>query len=277
MKKENIDIKKLKEALHIAEANLKETENKNSMRAKYKSKKINKALEKAYATLNLGDYTQKEIDKRTDKVWESLLEENTVIAVLIFFFGIALSGTLVFATYQAYSFFQSTLDAKHHLSKELEDKINSLVKVNYMEQNTVSLYDDVKLKDSDGLTTSPKELSITNSSKEVPGFNYHVNYYISLIPMNDPEANTIDKEHIKYSYSYKDTKTGKYFESEIGTLNDLKIQKDGSLLLTTGTQKLDSKTDFKIKFWVSINAPSETENKTYTFQFKVDSDVEEVK
>lgn len=267
-----INTKLLKEALQVAETTLQDLEDDKSINANRKRKRINKALEKAYATLNLGDYTQHEIDKRTDEVWKSLLDDDNYLALLIFFFGILLSGTIVFTVFQAYSFIQYNLD-QDRKNSQVTEELSSLVNVNYKEERIISLYDQMTVKDSVGLNNPPEEFTISNDSSLVNGLDYLVNYYIYLVPLNDPTSHLIDKKYIKYRYSYKDSVTGKYFESEIGTLADLPVREDGTLLLTKGTQNKDSKTDFKVTFWLGLGAPNEEQGATYTFKFKVDADI----
>lgn len=268
----DIDLSLLKEAIKVAEETLKDIENDETIKAKNKRKKISRALEKAYATINVGDFTEKTIAKRTDEVWESLLDENRPLAFLIFIFGIILSGTFVFTAYQTYSFIKFNLDpTKNNI--DFNEEISSLVKVDYKEQSIVSLYDQMSVKDSTGLQNPPEEFTIKNDSSEVPDLNYLVNYYVYLAPLNNKDDKIIDKEYIKYKYSYKDSKTGKYYESNIGTLADLSVQEDGTMLLTKGTQSKDSKTDFKVIFWIGVNIPNEQQGSSYTFKFKVDADV----
>lgn len=262
----------LKEALEVAENTLLELED-NSFKTCHKRKKINIAVEKAYATLNLGGYSQRVIDKRTDEVWNSMLDDSNHIAALIFFFGILLSGTIVFTVYQAYAFFQNNLDAeKYKDNYNFTGDLSSLVKVNYKSEGIVSLYDESSAKDSDGLKNVPQEFTISNNSNEEKDFDYVVNYYVYLTPLNDPSSKLIDKKFIKYRYTFKDSSTGKYYESKVGTLDELSLDQDGSMLLTKGTQNKDSKTDFKVTFWVGLGTLKE-ENSSYTFKFKVDTDV----
>lgn len=272
MKEVNIEL--LKEALNVAEETLLDIENDKSNHAEHRRKKITRAVEKAYATLNIGDYSQKKIDKRTDEVWQSLLEDNQPLAVLVMIFGIILAGTFVFTAYQTYSFIKFNLDNTRNVG-ELTEEVSSLVKVNYKEQSIVSLYDQMSVKDSTGLKNPPEEFSIENDSSEIPGVNYAVNYYVYLVPLNDPKAKLIGEEYIKYKYTYKDSKTGKYYESNIGTLKDLPLKEDGTYLLTKGTQVRDSVTDFKVIFWIGVNIPNEQQGSSYTFKFKVDADITE--
>lgn len=268
----DIDLSLLKEAIKVAEETLKDIENDDTIKAKNKRKKINKALEKAYATINVEDFTEKTIAKRTDEVWESLLDENRPLAFLIFIFGIILSGTFVFTAYQTYSFIKFNLDpTKNNI--DFNEELSSLVKVDYKEQSIVSLYDQMSVKDSTGLQNPPEEFTIKNDSSEVPDLNYLVNYYVYLAPLNNKDDKLIDKEYIKYKYTYKDSSTGKYYESNIGTLADLPVEEDGTMLLTKGTQNKDSKTDFKVIFWIGVNIPNEQQGSSYTFKFKVDADV----
>ena len=272
MKETNLSL--LKEALYVAEETLKSIEDDENVRAKNKRKRITKAVEKAYLTLNMNEYTDKELAKRTDQIWESLLDENRPLAFLIFIFGIILSGTFVFTAYQTYSFIRFNLDPTKN-NQEFTEELSSLVKVDYKEQSTVSLYDQMSVKDSTGLQNPPQEFSIKNDSSEVPDLNYIVNYYVYLAPLNDPKTKLIGKEYIKYKYSYKDSKTGKLYESNIGTLADLPEKEDGTLLLAKGTQNKDSRTDFKVIFWIGVNIPNEQQGSSYTFKFKVDADVAE--
>lgn len=263
----NID--KLNEAIETAENVLEEIKDQDNSRAKRKRKRINKALETAYATLNKKEYTQKEIDKKTDEVWRSLMDDDYLV-IIVFLFGFLLSGAIIYTVFQAYSFIHSNWDPERN-DPEITEELSELVKVDYIENNIVSLYDQVTVSDKVGLNNAPQEFTISNDSSEVGALNYMVHYSVNIVPMNDPNVKLIDKRYIKYKYTYVDSSTGKSYESPIGTLDDLVENADGSLLLTNGTQLKDSKTDFKVTFWISSLATNDQQGATYTFAFKVNA------
>ncbi|MCI8498225.1 MAG: hypothetical protein HFG33_02360 [Bacilli bacterium] len=265
-------IDKLKEAIETAERFLEETEDEESGKTKRKRKRVNKALEKAYDTLNKKTYVQSEIDKRTDEVWKSLMDEENYLAIIIFIFGFVLSGTIIFTVFQAYSFIQTNWDPERK-DVELTKELNDLISVDYTEKNIISLYDQMTVPDKVGLKNPPQEFTISNDSSKVGSLNYLVHYSVNLVLMNDPNAKLIDKRFIKYKYSYKDSNTGKTFESNVETLADLEENPDGSLLLTKGVQLKDAKTDFKVTFWISSLAQNDQQGRTFTFAFNVNAAV----
>lgn len=265
------NIELLNEAIETAEKVLVDIEDDDSGKAKRKRKRINKALEHAYATLNTKEYTNRELDKRTDEIWKSLIDDDHFLLLLIFFFGFTLSGAVIFTVFQAYSMLQDHWDPEI-TTPPITEEVSDLIEVNYKEENIVSFYDQMTVSDEKGLMNTPEEFTISNSSKKVGGLNYLVHYYVQIVPLNDPTSHTIDKRYIKYRYSYKDS-NGKTFESPIGTLADLTEGPDGTLLLTKGTQKRDEVTDFKINFWLSSHATNDNQGGIYTFQFKVDASI----
>jgi len=268
------DLKKLNEAIEIAEKFLEDIEEENNARINRKRKRVIKALENAYELLNREEYTQKEVDKKTDDIWEAMMDDDNVLAIIIFFFGFLLSGVAIFTVFQAYSFIQINWDQDpSERYPELNEELSELVTVNYIEENIISLYDQMTVSDKVGLQNPPEEFTISNDSSKVGSLNYLVHYSVNIVPLNDPKAKLIDKEFIKFKYTYKDSKSGKYYESKIGTLDELSINPDGSMLLTKGTQKKDSKTDFKVIFWISALASNEEQGSSYTMAFKVNAAV----
>lgn len=266
----NIDIEKLKEAIETAEKVLEEIKDDDSRKKEKKRKRINKALEKAYELLNRDSYTQKEVDKRTDDIWIALMDDDHFLALIVFFFGFVLSGTILYAVFQAYSFIQTNWDPDTK-QEEFTQDLAEQVKVNYVETSVVSLYDQMSVSDQKGLQNPPQEFTIENDSTTLGNINYRVNYSVNIVPLNDPNAKLIDKKYIKYKYFYKDSKDGKTYESKVGTLDELKVNDDGSILLTTGIQDRDTKTDFKVIFWISSHATNKEQGASYTMQFKVNA------
>lgn len=263
-------IDKLKEAIDVAEKYLDDIEEEDTYKIRRKRKRVTKALESAYEILNNKEYTEKEIDKKTDDIWASLIDDDPIMFIFIFILGIFLSAAVIFVVFQAYSFIEHNLDPEIK-DPDITEEVSSLVKVNYIEENVVSLYNQMSVADNVGLQNPPQEFTISNSSEDVKALNYLVHYSVNIVPMNDPKAKLLNEKHIKYKYTYKDSHTGKFYESAVGTLADLKTNPDGSLLLTKGTQAKDSKTDFKVIFWVSSHALNSEQGSTYTFAFKVNA------
>lgn len=265
----NIDL--LNEAITVAEKVLEDIENEDNFKANRKRKRINNALENAYATLNKKEYTEKEIKDRTDEVWNSLVDKDPVAIFFLFLIGFSLSGIVIFTVYQTYSFLNKHLDPdpeSHY--PVLTEETSSKIKVNYIETDVVSLYNQMSISDSEGLKKDPKKFTISNSSKEIGKSNYFVKYFVNIVPLNDPNANLLNEEHIKLKYTYTDF-NGEYRESEIMTLADLHKNQDGTFTLTEGNQKMDKSTDFEVYIWISAHATNEEMGATYTFKFKVDA------
>jgi len=270
--KKKIDLRKLTDVIEVAEKFLEENKDQDNSKINRKKKRVTEALEKAYELLNRNEYTQKEVDKKTDDIWEALIDNNNVLLFLIFFFGLALSGVVIFTVFHAYSFIQINWDPEI-ITPNVNQEISNLVKVNYIEENIISLYDQMTVSDQVGLRNKPQEFTIKNDSSEVGSLNYLVHYSVNIVPMNDPNAKLINKKYIKYKYIYKDSKRGKYYESKIGTLDELSVNPDGSLLLTKSTQARDTYTDFKVYFWISSLAKNDQQGATYTMAFKVNAAV----
>lgn len=267
----NIDVKKLNEAIEVAEQALKNIEDSDTFRAKRKRRRINNALEGAYETLNKGEYGQKEIDKRTDDIWDALVDSSPFMMLFIFFCGFLLSGAVVFTLYQAYSFIEKCTDSEFNKNNpSLTPELSSLVEVEYLEEKIVQLKDQMSVSDAKGLLNPPQEFIIKNNSGKVGELQYLVKYEVKLVPLNDPSAKLISPEYIKYRYTYKDSKTGKYYESPIKTLEETKNE-SGSYIIDTGTQGRDGETKYNVVFWISSLAPDAEMGSTYTFQFKVDA------
>jgi len=271
MSEANIDVRKLNEAIEVAEQALKNIEDSDTFKAKRKRRKINNALEGAYETLNKVEYGQKEINKRTDDIWDALVDSSPFMMLFIFLFSFLLSGAVVFTLYQAYSFIEKCTDSEFNKNNPvLTPEISSLVDVEYLEDSIVQLFDQMSVSDAKGLLNPPQEFTIRNTSDKVGGVQYLVKYEVKLVPLNDPSAKLISPEYIKYRYTYKDSKTGKYYESPIKTLAETEND-DGTYIIDTGTQGRDGETTYKVVFWISSLAPDREMGSTYTFQFKVDA------
>lgn len=267
----NID--KLNEAIAVAEKVLEDIENEDTIRANRKRKRVTNALEHAYATLNLKEYTENEVKARTDEIWKALVDDDPIAMFFLFLVGFSLSGALIFTVYQAYSFLESHLDKVAESEYPvLTEEITSKVKVEYKENNIVSLYDQMSVKDSVGLQNKPQSFTITNRSIDIGKINYKVKYEIFIEPLNDPKAHLLKEEHIKLKYTYTD-QDGVLRESEIMTLADLPKTSDGTMLLNRGEQSKDSHTDYDVYFWISDHAQDDEQGATYTLKFKVDASV----
>lgn len=265
---QNID--KLNEAITVAEKVLEDIENVDNHKTNNKRKKINKALEHAYATLNLKDYSDQEIKNRTDEVWKSLVDNDPITLFFLFLVGFSLSGVMIFTVYQAYSLLETHLDRdpeSHY--PVLTEETSSKIKVDYIENNIISLYDEMSIDDSAGLQKDPQKFTISNDSNDIGKQNYLVKYAVYIQPLNDPKAKLLNKDHIKLKYNYVDEK-GILHESKIMTLDDLSSSSDGSLLLMQGEQPRDSHHDFEVRFWISSLASNEEQGATYTMKFKID-------
>ncbi len=267
----NIDVRKLNEAIEVAEQALKNIEDSETFRAKRKRKRINNALEGAYETLNKSEYGQKEVDKRTDDIWDALVDSSPFMMLFIFFCGFLLSGAVAFTLYQAYSFIEKCTDSEFNKNNPpVTPELSSLVNVEYVEDSIVQLVDQMSVSDAKGLLNPSQKFTIRNNSDKVGGLQYLVNYEVKLVPLNDPSAKLISPKYIKYRYTYKDYRTGKLYESPIKTLEETKMDK-GTYIIDTGTQGRDGVTEYNVVFWISSLAPDEEMSSTYTFQFKVDA------
>ncbi len=268
----NIDVKKLNEAIAVAEKALDNLEDVETFRAKRKRKRITNALEGAYETLNKSEYGQKEIDKRTDDIWDALVDSSPFMMLFIFFCGFLLSGAIAFTLYQAYSFIEKCTDSEFNKNNpDLTPELSSLVEVEYLEDRVVNLRNQMSVDDAKGLLNPPQEFTIKNNSGKVGDLQYLVKYEVKLVPLNDPSAKIINPEYIKYRYTYKDSKTGKLYESPIKTLKETKCDENGIYTIDTGMQGRDGETKYNVIFWISSLAPDQEMSSTYTFQFKVDA------
>ncbi len=268
--KESLNYDKLKEVIELAEKELEEIKNKKGLKNRLKRHKITKALESAYKILNDKNkqINQSFINKGIEKVLFSLTEVEPLSFMIIYLLGTTLSGLVVFTSYQAYSLIENQKDYNdvYNVTQEVSD----LVEVNYTENNIVSLYDQMSVSDEKGLKNKPQEFTISNNSEKIKTVDYLVNYTVNLVPMNDPSAHLLDKKYISYRYTYtKDD--GTIYESPIGSLDELKENDDGTLLLTKNVQKKDEKTDFKVVFWINSLATNDEQGATYTFAFKVNA------
>ncbi len=271
MSAKSVDVRKLNEAIEVAEQALKNIEDSETFRAKRKRKRINNALEGAYETLNKSEYGQKEVDKRTDDIWDALVDSSPFMMLFIFFCGFLLSGAVAFTLYQAYSFIEKCTDSEFNKNNPpVTPELSSLVNVEYVEDSIVQLVDQMSVSDAKGLLNPSQKFTIRNNSDKVGGLQYLVNYEVKLVPLNDPSAKLISPKYIKYRYTYKDYRTGKFYESPIKTLEETKMDK-GTYIIDTGTQGRDGVTEYNVVFWISSLAPDEEMSSTYTFQFKVDA------
>ncbi len=267
------EVKKLNDAIEVGETALNDLSEDDGLKVRIKRKRITKALEKAYQTLNKNEYKQRELYKRTDDIWDALVEDSPFVMLWIFFFGFLLSGVLVFTVYQAYSFIEQCTDSEFNKNNpDLTPELSSLVDVVYTEK-VINLYDQMSIDDAEGLLNTPQEFTIKNNPDEVGSLQYLVNYEVKIVPLNDPSAKLISPKYIKYKYTYTDTLSGTYYESPIKTLEETEQNSDGSYILDARSQGRGSSTTYSIIFWISSLAPDEEMGSTYTFQFKVDAAV----
>lgn len=260
-----IDITKLKEAIDVAENKLEEIKDSNAKKDKRKVKRVNKALEKAYATLNLGDYTQDEVDKRTDDIWIALSDDDHYMMLLLFIIGIFLSGAFVFAVYQAYSYIKESHD---RIEEPTGTDPRSLIDVTFEEKKIVSLYNQLSVDDEIGLENDPTIFTISNDASKAEDLEYSVPYIVYLIPMNDSSTKLIDKKYIRYRYTTFDHKTGETYTSKIGNLSELPT--DGEkMILVSPTQAKGETTDYTVTFWIGSDAENDQQGASYTFGFEV--------
>ncbi len=266
----NVD--KLKEVLDIAERTLNEIKYEESRTARNKKKRITKAVEKAYGCLNQNDYTEKEVEKCTNDIWASMMDNDRLVALLIFFFSFILAGISIFVVYRAYTFINGKVPSKD-VQDFPHDDISNLIDVKFNDSNVIKLSNMIAISDEVGLESNAYKFTIKNDSKKITNANYAVNYSINLIPTNDSLANLIDKNYIKYKYVYTNSWTGKTYESKIGTLQELSVENDGTLNLMTGTQLKDTFSEFQVVFWLSSDAPSNQQDAEYTLTFKVEASI----
>lgn len=255
----NLD--KLNEAIDVAEKVLEKEKNSKS-----KIKRINKALEKAYALLNRDSYTQKEVNNCTSDIWYALRDKNDTMIILLFLFSFLLSSALFFTAFEISTFMRENWDPNKNIPV-LNEETSKLITVNYKETNIVNLENLMTVSDDEGLKNTPQTFEISNDSSKVGGIDYKVNYSVNIVELNDKIERVLDKKYIKYQLTY--IEDGKEVVSPIGTFADLKKNPDGSYLLMDGTQKKDSITSFKVVIWLSATAPNEVQNTAYMFAFKV--------
>ncbi len=267
--KEFPNIDKLKEALAIAENTLEKEE--DSRRAKKKRKRISKAVERAYETLITKEYTAKDIDKRTEEIWVSMMDDDHRIALLIFFFGFVLAGVSIFTIFQAYNFFKIT--RPDETPQYTETELRELVSVEYVNSAIVQLQDVKGVPDEIGLDNEPLKFMIKNNSGHLSKLEYLVNYSVKLMPIDFSATHSLEKRHIKYKYIYTNSWDGRTYESRIGTLEELETDADGSMTMMTGAQIKDANSDFKIVFWLSTEAPESADEQTLSIEVKVEHDV----
>ena len=235
---------------------------------KHKRKRITRALEGAYEMLNKSEYTQKEVDDNTHKIWLALQD-----AMLIFWWwllGILLIGALIFSAYETYSFIQNN---KGPVNPYTPPEINEVVTVNYTETDIVSLYDMIPLSDNDGLRNPAQTFTISNdSSKLKSDMDYKVDYTVNIIELNQGVTNILDKKFIKYQLTYTD-ESGREVVSDIKRLSDLEANPDGSLILMKGKQNRDTVSNFKMIVWLASDATDSEQNKSYTFKFHITANI----
>ena len=255
----NLD--KLNEAIDIAEKVIEKERNNKS-----KIKRINKALDKAYALLNRDSYTQREVDNCTSDIWNALRNKNDALVVLLFLFSFLLSGALFFTALEISNFLQENWNPSNDFPI-LNEETSKLITVNYKETNIVNLENLMTVSDDVGLKNTPQTFEISNDSSKVGGLNYKVNYSINIVELNDKIERVLDKKYLKFQLSY--VENGQEIVTPIKTFADLKKNPDGSFLLMNGTQKKDGITSFKVVIWLSADAPNEEQNTAYMFAFKV--------
>lgn len=264
-------VDKLKEAINIAEKTLEDIQEERIGNKKHKKKRIEASIDKAYGILNNHNYTEKEIEKCTNDIWVSMMDDDHFIALLIFFFGFVLAGISILVVYRAYTFINNKVP-----TESVEDfpqgDISNLVDVEYKE-SIIRLTNMIATTDEMGLDNLPHEFTIENNSKKITDANYAVNYSVNIMPMNNSTVSLIDKKYIKYKYIYTNSWSGKTYESKIGTLEELPIDKNGNLILMTGTQLKNASSKFKVIFWLSSDAPTDQQNAEYTFRFKIEASI----
>lgn len=266
---------RLKKTISMAEEVLLDTENSDNSRKKRKHKSVKKALENAYALLNSTEYTQLDVDRRTDEIIEALQDEHDIAILWIFLFGLLLSGALIFTVYQTYSFLEHNWDREHHITPEWNENVSRMVKVNYKETNIVNLEGLMTVSDSVGLKNPAQEFQISNDAGKLRNLKYEVRYNVNILELNDKNDKVIDKKYLKYRLSYKD-KNGYEKFGPIKTFADLKKNPDGSYLMLDGTQVKNGATDFKVVIWLSSTAGNDQQGRSYTFMFKVNAAIAKI-
>ncbi len=268
-------IQKLKEALSIADKTLDDLKEESTKKSKKKKDRITKATEKAYELLNCNKYTEKEIEKCTNDIWASMMDDVHHTALLIFFSVFLLAGMCVFTVYQAYTFINDKRPVEDYTEFPTGD-ISDLLNIEFINTDVINLRGQTGVDDEKGLENTPIEFTIKNDSQKIIGENYAVNYKVNLILANINTKKTIDKKYIKYKYVYTNTWTGRTYESRIGTLEELKINEDGSLTLMTGTQLKDTQTNFKIVFWISDETKENLIDNDFMLKFRISASLTKI-
>jgi len=269
MNRPNID--ELKKMIVRAEEELEKLVNDSVRRLK--QRRIKRALEKAYATLNRQEYTQEEIDKRTRQVWRSL--QDGVPIIWVYIFGIIFACSFIFAAYETYSFLNNTTNKSDIWPwNNDEDKydLSELVAVNYGETNVVSLYDLIPVDDNVGVNNKKQTFSISNNSTTLPtNIDYDVDYVVNIVEMNSKSGKVLDKKFIKYQIVY--TENGNTTKTDIGRLSDLQKVGDNKYVLFSGTQPKNTITNFEVAFWLASDATDDEQGAAYTFAFFIDAGI----
>lgn len=257
----------LKKMISLAEDELQKL--KDDDRRHLKQRRITRALNKTYEMLDTKEYTQDDVDKHERMIWRSLQDRALIIWLLLF--GIFLSGAIMFASYETYSFFRWNWDREHPVNPQDPNTKESLVYVRYKESNIVSLYNLMPVRDLDGLNNPKQEFSVSNDEDKMPtNVDYTVKYNVNILELNDQKMKLINKKYIRYQLTHYDSVTKEKVTEPIGKLSDLKgPNPDGTYTIYTGTQAKGAKTNFEVVFWLGEDAENDQMGRSYKFAFRV--------
>lgn len=231
-----------------------------------KQKRIKRALKKGYALLNQKSYTQERVDRVTRIIIRSM--EDRALIFWLYFFGILLAGALIFTSFEAYSYIKQSWDMNHDIKPG--DAVSNVVNVLYKETNLVDILNQVPVPDEVGLRNKKQEFSISNSMDKMPNnLDYVVHYQVTILELNDDYERVIDKKYIRFQLTYFDDEAKERITEPIKTLADLPQNIDGSLIMFTGTQAKNHKTNFEVIFWIGEDAPNSQQGRSYSLAFKV--------
>lgn len=258
-----VNLSELKKIISEAEKTL-EKYQENEVR-KLKQMRIKRALKRAYAFLGTKGYTQDDVDKMYKVVWRSLQD---IPVVWLYLLGVLLAGSIMFASYETYSFFMFYWDKIIIIPPG--GNVDRAVRVKYAESNIVNLYNLISVDDEDGLEGPTQMFNISNDTTELPRHvNYEVYYNINLVELNNNYSRIINKRYIRYQLSYYDTLTNEKVYEPIGKFSDLPVNPDGTLRLFSGKQAKGHQTNFEVKIWIGPDAGNDQQNRAYSFAFNV--------
>lgn len=273
----NVDLTDLKEMIKLAEDELQKL--KDDDRRRFKQGRITRALNKAYKLLERDKYTQDDVDKHEHIVWRSL--QDRALAVWMVLLGIFLSGALMFASYETYSFFKWNWDREHPVNPAdpNDSKTENLVNVRYKESNIIDLRNLFSVSDEEGLKNTPQEFSISNDEEKMPtNYDYTVKYNVNILELNDEIKNKIDKRYIKYQLTHFDSETEEKIVEPINTLANLGDKNpDGTYTIYSGEQGKGKQTNFEVIFWIGDDAGNDQQGKAFKFAFRVSAAVANAK